>query len=63
VTILTAAWSHGGEVEEIAKSTGAGVVELPNQGGGMAGTETWIGMMDVIHDRLGRAFGTVSSDR
>jgi len=63
VVILTAPWSNGGEVEEIAKATGAKIVELPNQGGGIAGTETWIGMMDVIHDRLARAFGPTSSDR
>lgn len=63
VIILTAPWSNGGEVEEIAKATGAKVVELPNLGGGIAGTETWIGMMDVIHERLGRAFGTTTSER
>jgi len=63
VVILTAPWSNGGEVEEIAKATGAKVVELPNQCGGVAGTETWIGMMDVVHDRLGRAFGTAPTAR
>ncbi len=58
VVILTAPWSNGGEVEQVAKATGAAVVELPNQCGGMAGAETWIGMQDLIHERLGRAFGT-----
>jgi ABC-type Zn uptake system ZnuABC Zn-binding protein ZnuA len=55
-TILTASWSNGREVGEIARATGATVVELPNQGGGLAGTETWIGMMNVVHERLGAAF-------
>ncbi len=63
VIILTAPWSNGGEVEEIAKATGARVVELPNLGGGIAGTETWIGMMNVIHERLGQAFDATSSAR
>jgi zinc/manganese transport system substrate-binding protein len=58
VVILTAPWSNGGEVEQVAKATGAQVVELPNQCGGIGGTDTWIEMMDSIHDRLGRAFGT-----
>lgn len=63
VVILTAPWSNGGEVEQIAKATGAKVVELPNQCGGIAGTDTWIGMQDVIHERLARAFGTEAPKR
>lgn len=63
VVILTAPWSNTGEVEEVAKATGAKVVELPNQGGGIPGTETWIGMQDLIHDRLARAFGTATPPR
>jgi ABC-type Zn uptake system ZnuABC Zn-binding protein ZnuA len=58
VVILTAPWSKGGEVEQVAKATGAQVVELPNQCGGIGGTDTWIEMMNLIHERLGRAFGT-----
>ncbi len=63
VTILTAPWSNGGEVEQVAKATGARVVELPNQCGGIAGTDTWIGMQDLIHDRLAKAFGTTASQK
>ncbi|MBL8862622.1 MAG: zinc ABC transporter substrate-binding protein [Planctomycetes bacterium] len=58
VVILTAAWSNGRELAEIGKAAGATVVELPNQGGGTPGAETWIGMQDVIHERLARAFGS-----
>lgn len=58
VAILTAPWSNGGEVEQVAKATGAAIVELPNQCGGIAGTDTWIGMQDLIHQRLAQAFGT-----
>lgn len=58
VAILTAPWSNGGEVEQVAKATGAEIVELPNQCGGIAGTDTWIGMQDLIHQRLAQAFGT-----
>lgn len=63
VAILTAPWSNGGEVEEIAKATGAKIVELPNQCGGIAGTDTWIGMQDLIHERLAQAFGTAEPKR
>ncbi len=52
-TILTAPWSNDHDVERVAEATGAKVVELPNQCGAVKGSETWIGMMDVIHQRLG----------
>jgi ABC-type Zn uptake system ZnuABC Zn-binding protein ZnuA len=54
--ILTAPWSNDDTVEEIAKATGAKVVELPNMCGGMTGAESWIGMLDLIHKRLAEAF-------
>lgn len=54
--ILTAPWSNGNDVERIAEATGARVVELPNQCGAVAGSESWIGMMDEVHRRLGQAF-------
>jgi zinc/manganese transport system substrate-binding protein len=63
VVILTAPWSNGGEVKEIAKATGATVVELPNQCGGTAGAETWIGLMDLAHARLAAAFGGAPGQR
>jgi hypothetical protein len=54
--ILTAPWSNGNDVERIAEETGARIVGLPNQCGAISGSETWIGMLDEIHGRLGAAF-------
>jgi zinc/manganese transport system substrate-binding protein len=59
--ILTAPWSNGNDVTRIAEATGARVVELPNQCGAVAGSETWIGMMDEIHRRLGAAFAAAGT--
>ncbi|MCC7014664.1 MAG: zinc ABC transporter substrate-binding protein [Planctomycetes bacterium] len=56
-TILTAIWSNGDQVERVAEATGARTVELPNMCGGIAGSETWIGMMDLVHRRLDEAIG------
>ncbi len=56
--ILTAIWSNNATVARIAEATGAVVVELPNMCGGLPGTETWIGMMDAIHERLAGAFSS-----
>jgi ABC-type Zn uptake system ZnuABC Zn-binding protein ZnuA len=54
--ILTATWSNDKHVAELAKRTGTPVVELPNMAGGAERTRTWIGMMDVVHERLAQAF-------
>lgn len=56
--ILTASWSNGKDVARVAEATGATVVELPNQCGGLKGAESWIGMMDLIHARMAKAFDT-----
>ncbi len=61
--ILTAPWSNSGEVERIAEATVAKVVELPNQCGGIDRTDTWIAMMDLMHERLAQAFGTAAAKR
>jgi ABC-type Zn uptake system ZnuABC Zn-binding protein ZnuA len=61
--IVTAPWSNNDTVERISEETGAKVVELPNMCGGMTGAETWIGMMDLVHDRLAKAFGTPAASR
>jgi ABC-type Zn uptake system ZnuABC Zn-binding protein ZnuA len=58
--ILTALWSNGDQVARVAELTGAKVVELPNMCGGIPGTETWIGMMDLVHERLAKAFAPES---
>lgn len=54
--ILTAVWSNNRFVRELAEKTGARVVELPNMCRGVPGTETWIGLMDVVHARIDQAF-------
>ncbi|MBL8857769.1 MAG: zinc ABC transporter substrate-binding protein [Planctomycetes bacterium] len=54
--ILTALWSNNDTVSEIARATGARIVELPNMCGGLTGAESWIGMMDLIHERLTGGF-------
>src|SRR5262249_28491592 len=56
--ILTAIWSNNDTLVELAKQTGAKIVEMPNVCGGLPGTDAWIAMMDLIHDRLQTAFGT-----
>jgi ABC-type Zn uptake system ZnuABC Zn-binding protein ZnuA len=61
--ILTAIWSNNDSVAQVAEETHTKVVELPNQGGGIPGTDTWIGMMDLVHKRLSDAFDTEASAR
>jgi zinc/manganese transport system substrate-binding protein len=58
VTIFTAPWSNNQAVARIVEETGAKSVELPNMCAGIPGTETWIGMMDLVHQRLSQAFGS-----
>ncbi len=55
--ILIAGWSKNNDVERVAEATGATVVELPNQVDGLAGADTWIGMMDLVHERIAAVFG------
>lgn len=61
--ILTAIWSNNDNVAQIADATHVKVVELPNQCGGMPGTETWIGMMDLVHQRLAEVLGRAPESR
>jgi ABC-type Zn uptake system ZnuABC Zn-binding protein ZnuA len=53
--ILIAPWSENSSVKRVAEATGAKIVEVPNQAGGMPGADTWIGMMDLIHTKLAAA--------
>jgi zinc/manganese transport system substrate-binding protein len=55
--ILTASWSNNRQVKTIAERTGATVVELPHMVGGAPGADSWVEMMDVVHERLATAFG------
>ncbi len=61
--ILTAIWSNNNSVSQVAEETHVKVVELPNQCGGFPGTDTWIGMMDLVHKRLSEAFGDAGGSR
>jgi len=54
--ILVSPWSRNREVERVSELTGAQIVVLPNQVGGSPETQTWIEMMDSIHDSLKAAF-------
>jgi zinc/manganese transport system substrate-binding protein len=56
--ILTAAWSNTDEVHEVAKDTGAKVVEVPAMVHGANGADTWISMMDLIHKSIRDAFAS-----
>jgi zinc/manganese transport system substrate-binding protein len=58
VTIFTAPWSNNQAVARIVDESGSKVVELPNMCGGIPGTESWIGMMDLVHQRLSKVFGS-----
>ena len=58
--IVCAPWASGPQVEQIVKQTGAKAIELPNMCGALPGTETWIQMMDVLHDRMAAGLGTDS---
>lgn len=53
--ILTAVWSDNDTVARIAEESGVKAVVVPNMCGGLPGTDTWIGMMDVLHQRLDAA--------
>jgi len=53
--IVTAPWSNNRDLKLVAEKTGATVVEVPNQCGGSEASASWIGMMDLIHARLGKA--------
>lgn len=54
--IVTAAWSNNRQTADIARRTGATVVELPNQVKGAPWAQDWIGLMDGVHERLAEAF-------
>lgn len=56
--ILTAAWSNDRQVADIARRTGATVVELPNQVRGAPWATDWIALQNGVHERVAEAFGT-----
>lgn len=54
--ILTAGWSNNRQVADIARKTGAKVVELPNQVKGAPWAKSWLELMSGVHERLADAF-------
>ena len=55
--IVTARWSNDRSVRFVAEKTGIAIVELPAMVGGVSGADSWIGMMDVLHERMAAALG------
>ncbi len=54
--ILSAQWSNNDTLARVSEAAGVQAVVLPNQCAGMKGADDWVGMMDLIHDRLEQAF-------
>ena len=54
--ILTAKWSNNKNTRFVAEKSGARVLEIPVMVNGVAGADSWIGMMDYLHDELARIF-------
>ncbi len=54
--LLTARWSNDRNVRFVAEQTGARVLELPVLVNGVAGADSWIAMMDTLHEELAAAF-------
>ncbi len=55
--VLTSGWSNSRRVAETARKAGAQLLELPHMVGATKKADTWIAMMDELHDALGAAFG------
>ena len=56
--ILISPWSHNRDAKRASELSGARLLELPNLVGGTPESQTWISMMDLIHNLLAEAFGT-----
>ena len=50
--VMTAKWSNNKSVRFVAEKTGARVFEAPAMVGGVPGADSWIEMMDILHDGL-----------
>ena len=50
-------------LRRVAEATGARVVELPTMVGGAEGADDWIGLMDLLHDRLAAGLGVSAEAR
>lgn len=60
--IFTAAWSNNRQVKDIARKTGATVLELPNQVDGADWASDWFALQDGMHERIAKALGTWEED-
>jgi len=61
--VLTAKWSNNKDVRFVAEKAGAQVLEIPIMVGGVSGADTWIGMMDELHESLVAALGLDGPER
>ena len=53
--ILTARWSNNKTVRFVAEKTAAVIVEAPIMVGGVPGADTWLTMMDSLHESVAKA--------
>lgn len=53
--VMTAKWSNNKAVRFVAEKTGARVFEAPTMVGGIPGADSWIEMMDLLHEGLAEA--------
>jgi len=60
--VLTAHWSNNKSVRFVAEKAGAKVVEIPVMVGGVKGADTWIGMQDILHERVAAALADSNGD-
>lgn len=58
VTVLVASWSNNATVARVAEASGSTVCELPDRCDAEGKLSGWIAMMDELHARLAKAFGT-----
>ena len=56
--VLTARWSNNKNVRFVAEKAGAKVLEVPIMVGGVSGVDSWIAMMDFLHESLVAELGS-----
>jgi zinc/manganese transport system substrate-binding protein len=58
VVALVAPWSNNTTVARVAEASSCAVCELPSRCDADGRLSSWIDMMDELHARLAKAFGT-----
>ncbi len=53
--VLTSPWSNNKSVRFVQDKANATIVEVPTMVGGVPGADSWIEMMDVLHESVARA--------